>query len=962
MRAATLFRLALLFCAACFLSVTWFALDHANRAGETLGRFVDGHIASGVMLDEMEQSLIQARQIYAYMIDDRLIPIQEVLAASDGLAGIVEQEGEATKPALNGFAWHLARLRAGLVQIESMRKGDEYSDAMTQTVAAVRGHLAALETASSPEGLRDLRRDLAENLRERSRSLGQLCKRYLRAKPDRTQAFLALMDKAGEKVALIGDIPAFTQEAVALAAIARETDAIKTMAARLRARVLHDPGLLPQERTRQSTEIKKLWDHVLRTVQGVKTRHDRALRAEAEASTAAIEEGNRLFMLLPAGCLALALTLLLFARRRFLAELNLFKSAAGDISQGRLDGRMPADSGGLLSGLAESFNLMAVRLAEERERASEAVEKLKLSHSLLDARVRERTRELSLALDSLRLKDSFFQNSKEGFVVCDEALRIVDANQAMTRMTGYSLEGLAGLTPDAFCHKSMAASFREGLLHGLDASGRYEGEIDIVSREGRVVAAKVIFARLGKEGEDQVRHVGICLDVSAQKLQAGAPAPGIDTLTGLPDREALLDTLSRGIAESAGTGKRALILVGLDGFKSFNSTAGHAAGDALLKVAAMRLASRVRDEGTVARLDGDEFAVLAGPLGSETQAMSLARRALSCFREPFQVSGETHRLSASVGVSVYPGDGLDAQTLLKNSGLALLRAKNRGKGRIEMFTQELDAHYRERTALERDLHEALRLRRFEVHYQPILDVVTGAILGAEALLRWTRDGKPLSPAVFIPVCEELNIMDEVTAMLLDTVTRDFKQWEAQGLETGVSVNISAPQFCEPGFMDRISATLRARKVPCSRVGLEITETAIMQNPTEAARTLAHLRGKGHPISVDDFGTGYSSLRYLQKFPLTTLKIDRQFIKDMELRQSLAIVRATIAMARGLGLSVVAEGVETPRQLELLRAEGCDRFQGFLFSPALPARDFAALLAGQARPFRPADQENGARQA
>lgn len=951
---SSLERLAALLAAAFALSVCWLALTHSTRSQEAVRHIVEGHAQAAMLLSETDQSLSQSRQIYDYLLADRAVSVEDVVSILDSFTGRLKQLEAREQEHLAGMLQDIARLRAGLLLIDEMRSFDEFSDAMTAAVEDANHRLGAAEsTFDTLSGNARLTGETLYFLGQSVKSLRGMVTRYLRSKPDRLPVFNELMTKIINNLDRLIAMEELSREHEALHSLQLEVVGLKTNVPRLRANLRYDPNFMADTSKAEREAVKNLWDAAMRSVQAIKERHTRHMRQHSNIFQQETEADKRAFLFLTGCILALAGVGLYAIRRCAVGRIAALKKGAALISHGQLDHRISPGPSDVIGELAVEFNSMAESLQNEKRLSAKAMEELERSRDLLDERFRERNQELSEAIDSLHVKDAALAHSHDGVVVCDEALRVIDANPAISRLTGYPMASLLGLTPGSFCSNSPTDDFQETLLQSLESQGRFEGEVEIMTRDGKRVPLRVLFARIPGNGERLARHVGICLDITEQRdtehrLKRQALS---DALTGLPNREALISSLAGRIRKAKADSSRFAVLhLDLDDFKKINDSLGHATGDALLKIVALRLSSVMRKDGMVARLGADEFALISGPLESDSQALAMARRAAGCFRGPLELSGETYRLSASLGMACFPRDGSDAGELVKNAGLALHRAKMYGKGRLEVFTQELDEQVRSRVALERDLHKAVEEKQFEVHYQPIIDIATSRIAGAEALLRWTRNGAPVSPGEFIPLCEEMHIMRGVTEVLLQKVTRDIKHWETQGITPNVSVNISALHLSEPDFLERLADTLEVQGIASDRVCLEITETAIMQNPQAAAETLRQLRERGHALSVDDFGTGYSSLRYLQKFPFTSLKIDRQFIADLDGKESRAIVKATIAMARTLGLTVIAEGVETVGQLELITGKGCDFYQGFLFSPGLPAAGFADLFRQKAEGF------------
>ncbi|HUS12967.1 MAG TPA: EAL domain-containing protein, partial [Pyrinomonadaceae bacterium] len=420
-----------------------------------------------------------------------------------------------------------------------------------------------------------------------------------------------------------------------------------------------------------------------------------------------------------------------------------------------------------------------------------------------------------------------------------------------------------------------------------------------------------------------------------------------DPLTKLPNRALLEDRLNQALVYSSRHSTVcAILFVDLDRFKTVNDSLGHFVGDELLKAVAARLESLVRKEDTVSRLGGDEFVILLREIFSAENAAAVAGKILAGLNQVFRI--HTHELivTPSIGVSLFPIHGRTAQALLNSADAAMYSAKKQGRNNVQVFSSDMKTAFPERLKLETDLRRALERREFELHYQPMVDVKSGRILGMEALLRWNHPQKGLvPPAEFIPLAEETGLIVPIGRWVIEEACRQSKAWQNKGLgKLRVSVNISAVQFKQKDLLDTVAGALSQSGLAPQYLEVEITESTVMQNASEAALTLEQLSRSGVLISIDDFGTGYSSLSYLKSFPINTLKIDRTFIREIsEDRQDVAIVRAIIGLAHNLRLKVVAEGVETQQQLDLLRYLETDEYQGYYCSRPLPAAEFARLM-------------------
>jgi diguanylate cyclase (GGDEF)-like protein/PAS domain S-box-containing protein len=549
------------------------------------------------------------------------------------------------------------------------------------------------------------------------------------------------------------------------------------------------------------------------------------------------------------------------------------------------------------------------------------------------------------------------QHSHDIITVHDRQGVTLYESPAAARILGYPAGALIGKVPFDSVHPKDAVRARDAF------SNLVQGSPPTEPMEFRFRRADGAWIHLEALGNNLLDHPGIggvvltSRDVTERKKteQRAQYLAQHDALTGLPNRMLMQDRLNQALSQARRSGGVvALMFLDLDRFKLVNDSFGHPQGDALLKEVANRVAGCLRDTDTVARLGGDEFTVLLPDLSAPQAAGQVAERILGLFSQPF-AGAEEHEIfvSASIGISVFPRDGADPESLVKHADTAMYSAKDAGRNSYRYFTDNLNAQVREKVMLESGLRRAIERGELRLHYQPKIDLATSRLIGAESLVRWQHPSMGLvSPAKFIPVAEDSGLIVPLGEWVLRAACEQIRKWRDRGLEPKVAINVSARQFQQQNLAEVVLGAVREAGVDPACLELELTESAIMKDAEASVSTLDRIKSRGISIAIDDFGTGYSSLSYLKRLPLDVLKIDRSFVRDITTdHNDAAIVRAIIGLARSLGIKVIAEGVEDEKQLAFLNANGCNYGQGYLFGRPIEPESFEAILAGQQRPDR-----------
>ena len=550
--------------------------------------------------------------------------------------------------------------------------------------------------------------------------------------------------------------------------------------------------------------------------------------------------------------------------------------------------------------------------------------------------------------EKLRQAAKVFESTMEGVIITNSNGDIIAVNPAFSDITGYSEMEVLGKNPRIRQSGHHDKHFYRAMWASILQTGSWRGEIWNRRKTGEIYPEWLTINTVKDETGITINYVAVFTDISQMKRSEKEldHLAHHDPLTDLPNRLLLNARLEFAIQRAQRESSLLTVLfIDLDHFKTVNDSLGHPAGDKLLKSVAALLSASVRSEDTVARVGGDEFVIVLEGVGGSRHASEMAEKILNNLSDRYDLDGQTVYIGASIGISTYPADGRDGTTLLQHADAAMYRAKEEGRNIFRFYNAELTRKAQDRLTLEAELRRAIEQQEFVLHYQPQVDVSSGAIVGIEALIRWQHPQSGLiSPQRFIPLAEETGLILPLGDWVVSAACEQVQAWLTSGLPPiTLAVNLSPRQFQHRDLVKRLGTVLDATGLPPGLLELEITEGAIMERGEAAVTTLRALKDLGLKVAIDDFGTGYSSLAYLRRFPVDTLKIDRSFMRDIPRDTSAMEIAATIiAMARNLHMQVLAEGVETREQLAFLQRHACDTYQGYLNSRPVTAGSFATL--------------------
>ncbi|MBU5612833.1 EAL domain-containing protein [Geomonas azotofigens] len=655
-------------------------------------------------------------------------------------------------------------------------------------------------------------------------------------------------------------------------------------------------------------------------LQAVNAAHDREmadLNVHLAATLKSVSSAIVSAVVLSVVALTAALLLSVAVPYRISRRIRILKDAAAAVAAGKRDVVVPETEHDEITAVSISFNTMVQRLRDSEERLNSTNKYL----------------------------DSIIATMPEALTVVSREGGILDVNRATVEVFGFARKDMVGRDfAGLFVDPSLGDDFIAAVLR---QEGLVEREASLVTEDGRAIHVQLSATMLESSGKKD-RFLCLSHDITLRK-QAELEVHNLayfDQLTGLANRTLFYDRCSQALARAKRYGEMfAVLFFDLDHFKDVNDTLGHHAGDQLLQLVVQRFRTIMRASDTFARLGGDEFALLCCQVSGGDGIAKLAEKLLDLGKQPFEVENRQIYSGASIGIVLFPEDGDDIATLLKNGDLAMYAAKSAGGNRYQYFSKGLNQQAQERVALEAALRDALKNDRLTLHYQPQLELREGRVVAMEALARWHDDTLGMvSPARFIPIAEQTGLIHELGAWVLREACTQCKRWHQEGYQVTVSVNVSIKQMMQEGFSEMVVGTLLEAGLEPKYLDLELTESMLMEKAAESVALLRMFKSLGVQVSIDDFGTGYSSLSYLKNFSVDRIKIDQSFVRDVTVRDdAVGIIKAIVAIGHSMGLKVIAEGVESQEEEEKLLLCKCDQVQGYLHARPMPAAEADAFL-------------------
>ncbi|WP_415897449.1 EAL domain-containing protein [Neptuniibacter sp. QD72_48] len=670
-------------------------------------------------------------------------------------------------------------------------------------------------------------------------------------------------------------------------------------------------------------------------------------------AVAELEAQQQRFMMISAFGMLIAVILMILFSRYLVLRLNRMREAFSRIASGDLEHKVDVVGHDELTALARSFNAMQQKLADRQVALTQA-------RLLLEERVRERTKELNES--NLKLREEVIERAKiqqevkilslavsqtpVSIIITDSQGNIEYVNDAVVQASGFVEEELLGQSAVSFINKqhTTETSFND-FLQAIKSDKEWAGELCSRKQSGENCWEFVHLSPVMTSASDVTHYLIIKEDITKRREQEQRLLyqASYDALTELPNRTLGMERLAQGVSNAGRQQhKLAVMFIDLDGFKYVNDSLGHDIGDQLLIMAASRLLNTVRESDVVARLGGDEFLIIMPAISEQADCFPVLEKIKKAFAETFELAGHSLAVTPSIGLSIFPEDGEDGAILLRNADLAMYQAKEAGRNTYKFFNHQIHENLTMRMQVETQLKSALGRDEFSLFYQPIVEAKTKRLVGVEALLRWDNEVLgSVSPDQFIGIAEQTGFIVPIGNWVLENACMQMTEWREQGLsDLTLAINVSPRQLQGEGLGRVIEQALKGAELSSEYLILEVTEGLLIRNPAEAKRTLEALKQLGVGIAMDDFGTGYSSLSNLKNYPFDILKVDRTFVRDIASDpEDCALVSAAISMSSGLGLPVVAEGVETEQQLNILADMNCDRVQGYFFSKPLAPDDF-----------------------